>query len=73
MPFGFAVSASALAFIASCRDKARLEELQGVAMPLSIAGVDYMVQLHEGAGWGGRWLPLKAIKSLEALMFGIYN
>ena len=39
---------SALAFIASRRDEARLEGLQGVAMPLSLAGVDYMVHYMRG-------------------------
>ncbi|ARW11915.1 hypothetical protein [Acetobacter ascendens] len=42
----------ALAFIAARRDEARIEGLQGLAAPLSIAGADYMV--HYMRGWDGR-------------------
>lgn len=38
----------ALAFIAARRDEARIEGLQGLAAPLSIAGADYMVHYMRG-------------------------
>lgn len=46
----------ALAFIAARRDKARIEGLQGLAAPLSIAGADYMVHymVHYMCGRDGR-------------------